>query len=158
MYLNSSTHLGGIYPIRLVNAANSSSTLDTLNTEPFPPAGTSSNISMSQQGVTVTVSCQNQQLDVNSDPPLQRFAEPAEVSPAEVSPTNQMYSYTALSVATTCNGQTLTSSKHDLPIVDGVAQELRPGVQISNTNNTVFALICPETNDAGTTTYSKSLH
>lgn len=91
-----------------VNPNWDTTALVTSNTKPFPPPGSNFNISMSQQGFTaVAVNCSYQQLDAETDPPLQRFADPVEITSG-----GKLTSYTAVLVATTCaNGQTIQYGK-----------------------------------------------
>ncbi|KAJ7107716.1 hypothetical protein C8R44DRAFT_744314 [Mycena epipterygia] len=105
-----STH--GIFPMIFVDSAEKPkiAQLVTSNTEPLPPFWISSNASMSQQGLTASVSCQPQTLDANSDPPLERFAHTEQIDLD-----NQSYLYTMLWATTTCQGKTVSSAV----IIDG---------------------------------------
>jgi hypothetical protein len=96
--------VGGTFPINLPYLADptlNTTALITSNTKPFPPPGSKFNVSMSQQGFSAVASCQYQQLDAESDPPLERF-----VNSVEVNSDGGVTTYTAVSVTTTCtNGQ-----------------------------------------------------
>ncbi|KAF7367598.1 hypothetical protein MSAN_00823100 [Mycena sanguinolenta] len=118
---------GGIFPI-VINA-NKTNFL-TYYDSPLPPFHTSYNVTMSQQGLTAAVSCQNRtgQLDATSDPPFQRFATQAET----VIGNGDAISYTALSFMSACSGVT----KYTIPY-------------ISSTNDTVIALACPQNDTSG---------
>ncbi|KAJ7270005.1 hypothetical protein B0H12DRAFT_1229266 [Mycena haematopus] len=92
---------GGILPILWkysptgsIKGTSNGTSFVTSNTLPLPPTPNSFNITMSQQGLTAAVSCQNRtgQLDATSDPPLQRFA-----TQAEIVVQNKPYYYTAFS-------------------------------------------------------------
>ncbi|KAJ7115369.1 hypothetical protein C8R44DRAFT_880669 [Mycena epipterygia] len=126
----------GVLPITLVDSADlasKSNALVTVNTEPFPgpTVGDSFNYSMMQQGLSATTSCQYQELDMNTNPPLQRFANSVEITVGD-----QPTIYTAVGVATTCNGQTLRSDV------------------LSSTNNTLLSVACGGTDDNGVMVYT----
>ncbi|KAJ6602277.1 hypothetical protein B0H10DRAFT_1958131 [Mycena sp. CBHHK59/15] len=128
----------GIFPIQIVNSEdinNANTThLVTVNTKPFPPTGFSRNISMSQHGLTATVSCQNQDLDGTTNPPLFRFADPAEITLD-----GESYSYTATSLSTTCsNGDTVSSGKRSSQALF-ISPHIFKGTQLTSTNNTLLA-------------------
>ncbi|KAJ7883765.1 hypothetical protein B0H13DRAFT_2667116 [Mycena leptocephala] len=91
--------LGGTFPINLPYLADptlNTTAIITSNTEPFPPPGSDFNVSMSQQGFSAIASCQYQQLDAESDPPLERF-----VNSVEITSGGGVTTYTAVSVTTT---------------------------------------------------------
>ncbi|KAJ6459568.1 hypothetical protein C8R45DRAFT_1030433 [Mycena sanguinolenta] len=124
---------GGILPImvKLIDTPNANRTnFLTYNTSPLPPFTTSYNITMSQQGLTAAVSCQNRtgQLDANSDPPFTRVATPAEMTIGNAASTP----YTALSFLSACDGQPKQSYSY-----------------ISTTNSTVIAMACPQNDTSG---------
>ncbi|KAF7367629.1 hypothetical protein MSAN_00826500 [Mycena sanguinolenta] len=102
----------------------------TYNTVPFPPTTTTFNITMSQQGLTAAVSCQNRtgQLDTNSDPPFQRLATQAEMTITDES----SVPYTAVSFMSVCAGTAQYSQQY-----------------FTQTNNTVIALACPQNDSSG---------
>ncbi|KAJ6589017.1 hypothetical protein B0H19DRAFT_1367496 [Mycena capillaripes] len=89
----------GIIPIDLVDSKNLGNPNIqgpvTYNTRPFPPPGTDFNVSMIQQGLTSDVSCQNQQLDVNTEPSVTRLANSMDILQGD-----QAVSYTAVSLST----------------------------------------------------------
>ncbi|KAJ7119351.1 hypothetical protein C8R43DRAFT_86191 [Mycena crocata] len=116
---------GGVYPVYLVDAAGSNPDfmMTTTNTKPFPPLSITTNMSMSQQGVTAAVSCKTQELTPNSNPPLERYADPALLK-VENGPS---FAYTAFSSATTCAG----------------GDRFFIGPQLMSLNNTLFAMACP---------------
>ncbi|KAJ7107735.1 hypothetical protein C8R44DRAFT_885142 [Mycena epipterygia] len=122
---NISTH--GIFPMVFVDSAEKPkiAQLVTSNTEPLPPFWISSNASMSQQGLTATVSCQPETLDENSDPPLERFAQTEQLE--QLALYNQTSLYTILWATTTCQGETVFSD-----------------TQLSFTNDTMFVSLCPD--------------
>ncbi|KAF7367642.1 hypothetical protein MSAN_00827800 [Mycena sanguinolenta] len=101
----------------------------TYNASPLPPFYTSYNITMSQQGLTAAVSCQNRtgQLDATSDPPFQRLATPAELVIG-----NQKTSSTAVSFMSACAGETQYTYQY-----------------LSDTNNTVIAMACAQNDTSG---------
>ncbi|KAJ7884505.1 hypothetical protein B0H13DRAFT_2343616 [Mycena leptocephala] len=74
---------GGTIPIRLEfkneSEKESLPPLLTSNTKPLP-FYTSWNASMSQQGLTASVSCRTRELNLESDPPLSRSFEPANLT------------------------------------------------------------------------------
>ncbi|KAJ7759866.1 hypothetical protein B0H14DRAFT_2634288 [Mycena olivaceomarginata] len=138
-YINTTLSLidtaGGIFPINLrylVNPNWNTTALVTSSTKAFPPFGINFNMTMAQQGFTTVIStCQFQQLDAESDPPLVRT-----VNAFELTSGGQRTAYTAVSVTTTCtNGETV---QYDV---------------VSQTNDTLLSLSCPETNDAGLPIY-----
>jgi hypothetical protein len=92
---------GGTIPIRLEfkneSEKESLPPLLTSNTKPLP-FYTSWNTSMSQQGLTASVSCQTRELNLESDPPLLRSFEPANL-------TLYNQSYTLFQVGTMCLGE-----------------------------------------------------
>ncbi|KAF7367602.1 hypothetical protein MSAN_00823500 [Mycena sanguinolenta] len=125
----------GITPTRfypdapLVNRTRTSFiTYNIMPFPPFPPTNTTFNITMSQQGLTASVSCQNRtgQLNATSDPPFKRLATPAEVFYGN-EPSKS--TYTALSFSSACGGETRISYSY-----------------LTNSNNTVIALPCPQNN------------
>ncbi|KAF7371269.1 hypothetical protein MSAN_00762700 [Mycena sanguinolenta] len=125
---------GGIAPTYLIDANLASTTkgLSTSNTKPLPPAGTLFNTSMIQQGLTADVSCQYQQLNENTNPPVMRDAYTVNIQEGNVD-----VPYSVTSVSTVCpNGQVITSSL------------------LSGTNETLVSLICATTNVAGSPTYT----
>ncbi|KAF7367607.1 Protein arginine N-methyltransferase [Mycena sanguinolenta] len=117
---------GGIFPI--VISANRTNFL-TYYDSPLPPFYTSYNVTMSQQGLTATVSCQDRtgQLDAISDPPFQRLATQTEVVIG-----NQTASVTVLSFKSACSGVTESTDYY-----------------LSATNDTVIALACPQNDTSG---------
>jgi hypothetical protein len=93
---------GGTIPIQLYLAANiAQGHLPTLPTKPVPSFYTSFNASMRQQGLTASVSCQLQDLNAASDPPLTSVIEPANLTLS-----NQPY--TIVELSSTCNGQPIS--------------------------------------------------
>ncbi|KAF7358314.1 hypothetical protein MVEN_00880800 [Mycena venus] len=125
---------GGTIPIQLYPAANiAQGHLPTLPTKPLPSFYTSFNASMHQQGLTTSVSCQLQNLNANSDPPLTSVIEPANLTLS-----NQPY--TIVEAGSTCNGQPIS-----YPVISGGNDTL--------TINTLSALVCPSTYLPDTTTY-----
>ncbi|KAJ7343949.1 hypothetical protein DFH08DRAFT_810484 [Mycena albidolilacea] len=138
-YINTTLSLidtaGGIFPINLrylVNPNWNTTALVTSSTKAFPPFGINFNMTMAQQGFTTAIStCQFQQLDAESDPPLVRT-----VNAFELTSGGQGTSYTAVSITTTCtNGETV---QYDV---------------VSQTNDTLLSLSCPETTDVGLPVY-----
>ncbi|KAJ6459573.1 hypothetical protein C8R45DRAFT_552952 [Mycena sanguinolenta] len=121
---------GGILPIMVDLIDANRTNFLTYNTSPLPPFTTSYNITMSQQGLTAAVSCQNRtgQLDANSDPPFTRVATPAEMTIGN----EPSIPYTALSFMSACGGQ----PKQTYPY-------------FSSTNNTVIAMACPQNDTSG---------
>ncbi|KAJ6459598.1 hypothetical protein C8R45DRAFT_1182469, partial [Mycena sanguinolenta] len=122
-YVNST---GGIFATdfeRDPPIANSSRFI-TYNTEPFPPTSSSFNFSMSQQGLTAAVSCQNVtgQLSATSDPPFQRIAKPANIV---IDGVTSLVNYTAFSFMTTCTGNNTNTQTY-----------------LSSTGDTIIALAC----------------
>ncbi|KAJ6459601.1 hypothetical protein C8R45DRAFT_1182475 [Mycena sanguinolenta] len=122
---------GGIFPIMveidapIANRAN----FFTHNTSPLPPFYTSYNITMSQQGLTAAVSCQDRtgQLNATSDPPFQRLATDATIDIG-----SQPFPYTAFSFMSACAGETEYTYSY-----------------ISSTNDTVIAMACPQNDTSG---------
>ncbi|KAJ7465779.1 hypothetical protein B0H11DRAFT_2049245 [Mycena galericulata] len=123
---------GGTIPIVLeFNIASGSlPPLVTSNTKRLPAFYTSFNASMGQQGMTALVSCQMQDLDLESDPPLSYS-----ITPANITLYNQ--TYTIFQIGTTCLGEPTSS----VPAIS-------PG------NNTLSAVVCPSTYQPGTVTYT----
>ncbi|KAF7367594.1 hypothetical protein MSAN_00822700 [Mycena sanguinolenta] len=122
---------GGIFPSMVkIDApiANRTNFL-THNTSPLPPFYTSYNITMSQQGLTAAVSCQDRsgRLDATSDPPFQRLATQAEIAIG-----NDHSTYTAVSFMSACSGETEHTYQY-----------------LSSTNDTVIALASPQNDTSG---------
>ncbi|KAF8210788.1 hypothetical protein K438DRAFT_1752559 [Mycena galopus ATCC 62051] len=125
---------GGIAPIDLRDTVPlNSGELFTTNVKPYPPPGTDFNTSMIQQGLTANVSCQYQQLDETTNPPLRRVIYPVLIE----KDTFDGFSYTGIIVSTICS--------------DG---EIQSTSVVSSTNETLVSLICGTTDDTGTTTYT----
>ncbi|KAJ7883072.1 hypothetical protein B0H13DRAFT_2538563 [Mycena leptocephala] len=125
---------GGTIPIQLYPAANNAQGhLPTLPTKPLPSFYTSFNASMSQQGLTASVSCQLQDLNADSDPPPTSVVEPANLTLSE-------QPYTIVEVGSTCNGQPIS-----YPVISGGNDTL--------TINTLSPLVCPSAYLPDTTTY-----
>ncbi|KAJ7780944.1 hypothetical protein B0H16DRAFT_602757 [Mycena metata] len=123
----------GTFPINLPYLGNpnwNTTALVTSSTKPFPPFGISFNMTMTQQAftaITGTSTCQFQQLDAESDPPLVRTMNYVEIMLG-----GQATPYTAVSVTTTCsNGETV---QYDV---------------MSQTNDTLLSLSCPDYDDVG---------
>ncbi|KAJ7827559.1 hypothetical protein B0H13DRAFT_2439317 [Mycena leptocephala] len=104
--------------------------LITSNTKPLPAFYTSLNASMGQQGLTAAVSCQAQDLNAESDPPLSYWIEPANITLF-----NQ--TYTIFQVSTVCAGEPTYSV---------------PAISVGN--NTLSSVVCPNTYQPGTATYT----
>ncbi|KAJ6459575.1 hypothetical protein C8R45DRAFT_552990 [Mycena sanguinolenta] len=122
-YVNST---GGIFATEFQRdppIANSSKFI-TYNTEPFPHTSSLFNFSMSQQGLTAAVSCQNVtgQLSATSDPPFQRIAKPANIVIDGVAYGDN---YTAFSFETTCAGNNTVTAPY-----------------LTSQGNTIIALAC----------------
>jgi hypothetical protein len=151
-----------VLPITLVNSADlasKSNALVTVNTQPFPgpTVGYNFNYSMMQQGLSANVSCWYQELDVNTNPPLQRFANSVEITVGD-----QPTIYTAVGVATTCNGQTSRSGENPayLWFCHSRQTPLFPSDVLSSTNNTLLSVACGGTDNNDVIVYSEdhSLH
>jgi hypothetical protein len=103
---------GGVLPITLVDSANEGSLINkliTTNTQPFPGpiSGSNFNFSVIQQGLTANCTCEYQQLDPNSDPPLVRFTNQVEIAVGD-----ELRSYTASGMSSTCsNGDTVRAGE-----------------------------------------------
>ncbi|KAF7367599.1 hypothetical protein MSAN_00823200 [Mycena sanguinolenta] len=121
---------GGIFPAVVDPTANKTNFFVYYDS-PLPPFYTSYNVTMSQQGLTAAVSCQNRtgQLDATSDPPFQRLATPAETV---ISNGHQPTNYTAFSFMSACGGVTEYTYSY-----------------LSSTNDTVIALACPQNDTSG---------
>ncbi|KAJ7877188.1 hypothetical protein B0H13DRAFT_2279361 [Mycena leptocephala] len=125
---------GGTIPIQLYSAANTAQGhLPTLPTKTLPSFYTSFNASMHQQGLTASVSCQLQDLNADSDPPLTSVVEPANLTLSE-------QPYTIVEVGSTCNGQPIS-----YPVISGGNDTI--------TINTLSPLVCPSAYLPDTTTY-----
>jgi hypothetical protein len=89
-----------------------------INTQPFPgpTLGSNFNYSVIQQGLTVNVSCEYQQLDVDTYPPLERFADPVEIAVGD-----ELRAYTVVGIATTCpDGQRVQSGESSIYVSVGL--------------------------------------
>ncbi|KAJ6583077.1 hypothetical protein DFH09DRAFT_1275438 [Mycena vulgaris] len=124
----------GILPINLVDSADpgsNSTGLFITDTKPFPFAGSDFNTSAIQQGVTALTACKYQQLDANTDPPLERVTDSVQITVGD-----QPTLYTAVGSATTCGRQTLRSDA------------------LSSTNNILLTTSCGSTEDTGQIVYT----
>lgn len=98
---------GGILPVNLVNSADPNSLVNkliTTNTKSFP--GPNFNFTMGQQGLTANTSCQYSQLNGTTNPPLERFANPVEITVGD-----EVRTYTSVGIVSTCNGQRLQAGE-----------------------------------------------
>ncbi|KAJ6536934.1 hypothetical protein B0H19DRAFT_1270623 [Mycena capillaripes] len=100
----------GILPTNLVDSADEYSMVNkliTTNTQPFPgpTTGFNFNFSMIQQGLTANASCEYQQLDANSDPPLVRFTDQVEIAVGD-----ELRQYTVAGMSTTCSDEQTVQS------------------------------------------------
>ncbi|KAJ7628899.1 hypothetical protein FB45DRAFT_1059567 [Roridomyces roridus] len=124
---------GGTFPIDLPYLGDpqnlNTTALKTSNTEPLPPQGINApSLVMIQQGFTAVANCQYQQLGTDT---VERT-----VNSLEISVDGELVSYFAITVATQCaNG-------------DRVQYDI-----LTQTNDTLLFLSCPDSDEAGLTTY-----